>query len=391
MKDFTFYSPTKFVFGRDAEAQTGELAKQFGATKVLIVYGGGSIVRSGLLARVKASLKDACIEYFELSGVQPNPIDTKVREGIELGRREGIDFILPVGGGSPIDTAKAIAVGIPYDGDFWDFYVGKATVKAAVPVATVLTIPAAGSEGSGDSVITQKDGMNKLAIGSELLRPKFSIMNPEITFTLPANQTANGITDMIAHILERYFTNTPEVEVTDRIAEGLLIAIMNEAPKVFADPTNYEARANIMWSGTIAHNGLCGVGREEDWITHSMEHEISAWDDKIAHGEGLAVLFPAWMTYMAEHNAGKVAQLGERVFGIPEGGDKKATALEAAKRLRAFFNSIGMPSRLSEFGIKESDIDGIVAKYHKNNGQIIEHRYLTITPEVSKAIYSIAL
>lgn len=391
MKDFTFYSPTKFVFGRDAEAQTGELAKHFGATKVLIVYGGGSIVRSGLLARVEASLKDAGIEYVELSGVQPNPIDTKVREGIELGQKEGIDFILPIGGGSPIDTAKAIAVGIPYDGDFWDFYVGKATVKAAVPVATVLTIPAAGSEGSGDSVITQKDGMNKLAIGSELLRPKFSIMNPEITFTLPANQTANGITDMIAHILERYFTNTPEVEVTDRIAEGLLIAIMNEAPKVFADPTNYDARANIMWSGTIAHNGLCGVGREEDWITHSMEHEISAWDDKIAHGEGLAVLFPAWMTYMAEHNPGKVAQLGERVFGIPEGGDKKATSLEAAKRLRAFFNSIGMPSRLSEFGIKESDIDGIVAKYHKNNGQIIEHHYLTITPEVSKAIYSIAL
>ena len=391
MKDFTFYSPTKFVFGRDAEAQTGELAKHFGATKVLIVYGGGSIVRSGLLARVEASLKDAGIEYVELSGVQPNPIDTKVREGIELGQKEGIDFILPIGGGSPIDTAKAIAVGIPYDGDFWDFYVGKATVKAAVPVATVLTIPAAGSEGSGDSVITQKDGMNKLAIGSELLRPKFSIMNPEITFTLPANQTANGITDMIAHILERYFTNTPEVEVTDRIVEGLLIAIMNEAPKVFADPTNYDARANIMWSGTIAHNGLCGVGREEDWITHSMEHEISAWDDKIAHGEGLAVLFPAWMTYMAEHNPGKVAQLGERVFGIPEGGDKKATSLEAAKRLRAFFNSIGMPSRLSEFGIKESDIDGIVAKYHKNNGQIIEHHYLTITPEVSKAIYSIAL
>ena len=203
MKDFTFYSPTKFVFGRDAEAQTGELAKHFGATKVLIVYGGGSIVRSGLLARVEASLKDAGIEYVELSGVQPNPIDTKVREGIELGQKEGIDFILPIGGGSPIDTAKAIAVGIPYDGDFWDFYVGKATVKAAVPVATVLTIPAAGSEGSGDSVITQKDGMNKLAIGSELLRPKFSIMNPEITFTLPANQTANGITDMIAHILER--------------------------------------------------------------------------------------------------------------------------------------------------------------------------------------------
>ena len=391
MNNFTFYSPTKFVFGRDAESRTGELAKHFGATRVLIVYGGGSIVRSGLLARVEASLEAAGISFVELPGVQPNPIDTKVREGIELGRKEGIDFILPIGGGSPIDTAKAIAVGIPYEGDFWDFYLGKAEPAAAVPVATVLTIPAAGSEGSGDSVITQKDGMNKLAIGTELLRPKFSIMNPEITFTLPASQTGYGITDMIAHILERYFTNTPNVEVTDRVAEGLLISIMNEAPKVFANPEDYDARANIMWAGTIAHNGLCGVGREEDWITHSMEHEISAWDDKIAHGAGLAVLFPAWMTYMAEHNPGKVAQLGERIFGIAPGGDPKETALQAAKCLRSFFNSIGMPSSLREFGIQESDIDGLVAKFHKNNGQVIDHRYLTITPEVSKAIYTIAL
>ena len=267
MNNFTFYSPTKFVFGRDAESKTGELAKHFGATRVLIVYGGGSIVRSGLLARVEASLEAAGISFVELPGVQPNPIDTKVREGIELGRKEGIDFILPIGGGSPIDTAKAIAVGIPYDGDFWDFYLGKAEPAAAVPVATVLTIPAAGSEGSGDSVITQKDGMNKLAIGTELLRPKFSIMNPEITFTLPASQTGYGITDMIAHILERYFTNT-----TSRV-EGIGLEEIGEDYKIMILPDHPTPLSTKTHAGDPVPYMIYQKSKEKDSGVQSINEE----------------------------------------------------------------------------------------------------------------------
>lgn len=392
MNNFTFFSPTEFVFGRGKESQTGELVKSFGGTKVLIVYGGGSVKRSGLLDRVETSLAAEGIAYVELGGVQPNPIDTKVYEGIELGRKEQIDFILPVGGGSTIDTAKAIAVGIPYDGDFWDFYLGKGEIKAAIPVATVLTIPAAGSEGSGDSVVTKVDGMHKLAIGTELLRPKFSIMNPELTFTLPANQTAYGIVDMMAHIFERYMTNTENVEVTDRVAEGILKAIINETPKIFADPNNYDARANIMWAGTIAHNGLCGVGRQEDWMTHCMEHEVSGLDDKVAHGAGLAILFPAWMTFMASHNPKKVAQLAVRVFDVcPEGKTEEAIALEGIAALKAFFKSINMPQSLTEIGFTTEHVEKMVTRFHEHNGNPVEGVYYTMTPEVTKAIYTIAL
>ena len=391
MNNFNFYSPTKFVFGRDTERQAGELVKAFGGSRVMIVYGGGSVVRSGLLQRVEESLAKEGIAFVELGGVQPNPTDVKVYEGIELGRREGIDFLLPVGGGSAIDTAKAIAVGIPYDGDFWDFYVRKNWFTKAIPVATVLTIPAAGSEGSGDSVITKVDGSHKLAIGADILRPKFSIMNPEITFTLPANQTAYGIVDMMAHIFERYMTNTKNVEVTDRVAEGLLKSIINEAPKVFANPEDYDARANIMWAGTIAHNGLCGVGREEDWMTHCLEHEVSALDDRIAHGAGLAVLFPAWMTFMASHHPYKVAQLAERVFDVKPLETEEQTALEGIARLRAFFKQIGMPATLTELGLKPQDIDTMVEKFHQHNGELVTGVYYDITPEVSRAIYELAL
>lgn len=391
MNNFTFYSPTKFVFGKNKETETGKLVRQFGGTKVLIVYGGGSVKRSGLLDRVEKSLEEEGICYVELGGVQPNPIDTKVYEGIELGRKENIDFILPVGGGSSIDTAKAIAVGIPYEGDFWDFYLGKSDIKAAVPVATVLTIPAAGSEGSGDSVVTKVDGMHKLAIGTELLRPKFSVMNPELTFTLPPHQTAYGIVDMMAHIFERYMTNTQNVEVTDRVAEGILLAIINEAPKVFADPNNYDARANIMWAGTIAHNGLCGVGRQEDWMTHCMEHEVSALNDKVAHGAGLAILFPAWMTFMAKHHPEKVAQLAIRVFNAAPSENLEQVALEGVSELKKFFKSIGMPETLSELGFTEKDVDVMVERFHAHNGNRVEGVYYTMTPDVVKEIYTIAL
>jgi len=295
MNNFTFYSPTYFVFGKDQENEAGKYVRRFGGNKVLIHYGGGSVVRSGLLDRVKASLQKEGIGFVELGGVKPNPRSGLVYEGIDLCRKEKIDFILAVGGGSTIDSAKAIAAGVVYDGDFWDFYQGKAVTKA-LPIGTILTISAAGSEGSPDTVITHENGMFKRGASGEALRPAFSILNPALTQTLPPYQIACGITDIMAHLFERYFTTTEEVEVTDRMIEGLLLTMIKEAPRVIRDPNNYQAQANIMWAGMMAHNNSCGVGRTQDWASHNIEHELSALYD-CAHGAGLAVVFPAWMTY----------------------------------------------------------------------------------------------
>lgn len=389
MNNFTFYSPTEFVFGRETESRTAELVKKYGGSKVLIVYGGGSVIRSGLLARVESVLSDAGIAYVELGGIQPNPTDPKVYEGIELGRRERIDFILPVGGGSVIDTAKAIAVGIPYEGDFWDFFIGKAVSEKAVRIGVVLTIPAAGSEGSGNSVITKLDGLKKLSLRTpEVLRPAFAVMNPELTYTLPAWQTACGITDMMAHIMERYFTNTEDTEVTDRICEGTLKAIIYEAMRVTIEPCNYGARANLMWAGMIAHNGTCGVGCEEDWSSHFLEHEVSAVYN-VSHGAGLAVIFPAWLTYMAEHHAGKVAQYAARVWDVPKSTDCKAMALEGIRRFKSFLHSIGMPVTFRELGIEHPDIDLLVKKFHENKGERVGN-YFPLDSKASREIYEIA-
>ena len=259
MDNFSFFSPTQFVFGRGTENEAGAYVKKYGGSKVLLHFGSGSAVKSGLLDRVKKSLESEGISYVELGGVQPNPRDTLIYKGIELCRKEKVDFILSVGGGSCIDSAKGIAVGYYYDGDFWDFYEKKVSVTKALPIGTVLTIAAAGSEGSGASVVTKEDGMLKRDVGSDLLRPKFSILNPELTFTLPAYQTACGATDIMAHVFERYFTNTEEVECTDRLCEALLLTMVKETPRVIAEPENYGARANIMWAGTVAHNDIVGV------------------------------------------------------------------------------------------------------------------------------------
>lgn len=390
MNNFIFYSPTEFVFGKDTEAQTGALTVKYGAKKVMIVYGGGSVIRSGLLSRVESSLKGAGIEYCMLGGIQPNPIDTKVYEGIDLCRSEKVDFLLAVGGGSVIDTAKAIAAGVPYPGDFWDFYIGKAKVTKALKVAVVLTIPAAGSEGSGNTVITKVDGLQKLSLRvPELLRPVFAVMNPELTYTLPPFQTACGIADMMAHIMERYFTNTKEVEIADRLCEGTLLAIIKEASTVMKEPENYGARANLMWCGTIAHNGTCGVGCEEDWASHFLEHEISAIYN-VTHGAGLSVIFPAWMTWMTEHNMDKIVQYAVRVWGVPETDDKKVVALEGIARLRAFFKSIGLPVTFRELGIEYPDIDRLADSLHRNKGELVGN-YVKLTKEDSKEIYRLAL
>lgn len=356
MNNFTFYSPTYFVFGKDQEKNTGHYVKRFGGSRVLVHFGGGSVKKSGLLDRVEASLKAEGLEYVELGGVRPNPRSGLVYEGIELCRKEKIDFILAVGGGSTIDSAKAMAAGVPYEGDFWDFYQGKEFAEA-LPVGTVLTIAAAGSEGSPDSVITNENGMYKRGATSEALRPAFSILNPALTQTLPAYQTACGITDIMAHLFERYFTNTKDVEVTDRMIEGLLMTMIHEAPRVIADPDNYEARANIMWAGMMAHNNSCGVGREQDWASHCIEHELSALYD-CAHGAGLAVVFPAWMTYTMQHDISRFAQLASRVWGCSmDFAHPEVTAREGIEALKAFLKSIGMPGNFAELGAQEADIE----------------------------------
>ena len=333
MNNFTFYSPTYFVFGKDQENNAGQYVKRFGGSKVLLHYGGGSVVRSGLLARVKASLEKEGLSYVELGGAKPNPHSGLVYEGIALCRKENVDFVLAVGGGSTIDSAKAIAAGAVYDGDFWDFYCGK-PVEKALPVGTVLTIAAAGSEGSPDSVITKEEGMLKRGASGEALRPVFSILNPALTQTLPAYQTACGVTDIMAHLFERYFTNTKDVEVTDRVIEGLLMTMIHEAPKVIKNPDDYQSRANIMWAGMLAHNNCCGVGRDQDWASHCIEHELSALYD-CAHGAGLAVIFPAWMQYNMNHDVMRFAQLASRVWGCPmDSQHPEITAQQGIQALR---------------------------------------------------------
>ena len=369
MNNFTFISPTYFVFGKDEENNAGKYVKRFGGSKVLIHYGGGSVVRSGLLERVKNSLQEQGIASVELGGVKPNPRSGLVYEGIELCREENVDFVLAVGGGSTIDSAKAIAAGTVYEGDFWDFYMGKPVTKA-LPVGTILTIAAAGSEGSPDSVITKEEGMLKRGASGEAYRPVFSILNPALTQTLPAYQTACGITDIMAHLFERYFTNTRDVEVTDRVIEGLLMTMIHEAPKVIADPNDYQARANIMWAGMIAHNNCCGVGRDQDWASHALEHELSALYD-CAHGAGLAVVFPAWMEYTMHHDVMRFAQVASRVWGCPmDFQNPEVTAKAGILAFRNFLKSIGMPQSITEFGGKEEDVSYLAhtAAYGNGNG-----------------------
>ena len=385
MNNFTFYSPTFFAFGKDSEDKAGELVKRFGGTKVLIHYGGGSVVRSGLLDRVKRSLESAGLAYTELGGVKPNPRSGLVYEGIELVKREGVDFILAVGGGSTIDSSKAIAAGALYDGDFWDFYSGK-PVERALPVGTVLTIAAAGSEGSGDSVITKEEGMLKRGTGSDALRPKFSILNPALTQTLPPYQTAAGITDIMAHLYERYLTNTKDVEVTDRLIEALLLTLKHEAPRVIANPNDYEARANIMWAGMVGHNNSCGVGRSQDWLSHMIEHELSALYD-CAHGAGLAVTMPAVFTYELEHDVMRFAQVAVRVWGCQmDFAHPEVTAKEGIEAFRKFLISIGMPKNLEELGAKEEDIPKLVdVLFEGSDGKL--NGFIEIDKEDAAKIY----
>ncbi|OJV42915.1 MAG: NADH-dependent alcohol dehydrogenase [Bacteroidales bacterium 36-12] len=388
MNNFSFYSPTYFVFGKERENEAGALVKRFGGKRVLIHYGGGSVVKSGLLERVKNSLSNADISFVELGGVVPNPRSGLVYKGIELCKKENVDFILAVGGGSAIDSAKAIAIGALYDGDFWDFFSGKKKIDKALPVATILTLTAAGSEGSNGTVITHEDGMLKRSAGSNLIRPVFSILNPELTCTLPPYQTAAGAADMMAHVMERYFTNTKDVEITDRLCEAIMLTIKNETPKALKNPYDYEARANLMWAGTLAHNDICGVGREQDWSSHQIEHELSGLYD-VTHGAGLAVIFPAWMKYVVKHDVLRFAQFAVRVWGCEmDFQNPEATAYQGIECFEQFMKSIGMPVRFAEIGAKAEDIPLLVEKLALKSTL---GNFVKLTPEDVRKIYELAV
>lgn len=356
MDAFSFSMPTRIEFGRGGECESGRLVRESGGSRVLVLFGGRSARRSGLIDRVEKSLEDEGIGFLELGGVRPNPGSDLVYEGIARCREEGLDFVLAIGGGSVIDTAKAVAAGVPYPGDFWDFFGGSRTPSEALGVGVVLTIAASGSEASPDSVITQDETMLKRETSSEVLLPRFSVMNPELTETLPAYQTACGITDMLSHVLERYLTNTQEVETSDRLLEGIMLAIIEEAPKVMADPYDYEARANLMWAACLAHNNVAGVDRSQDWASHDIEYALSSRFG-CAHGAGLAIVMPAVMSYTCGHDPVRLARLAVRVWGCEDVGDgAEATAREGIARFRTFLVSLGMPTTLAEIGAGPDDV-----------------------------------
>ncbi len=370
MERFTFYNPTRIYFGPGEENHVGDRVRQTGASKVLIHYGNASAVKSGLLYRVTTSLERAGIASVSLGGVQPNPRSGRVNDGIALCREEKVDFILAVGGGSVIDSAKAIALGVPYPGDFWDFFEGKAFPAAALPVGTVLTVAAAGSEASPVTVITREDGLFKRPYSSDRIRPVFSILNPELTTTLPPYQTAAGATDMMAHVMERYFTHTQGVELTDRLCEAVLLTLRSEVVRALKEPDDYDARANLMWAGTIAHNDVCGVGREQDWASHALEHELSALYD-CSHGAGLAVILPAWMEYVMDHDVNRFAQFAVRVWGCEMHFNRPdITARAGIRAFKAFLKQIGMPTTFADIRAREEDIPVLLDRLQINSHTI---------------------
>ena len=371
MLNFDLYNPTYFVFGRNTQNEVGVLTRRFGGTKVLIHYGGGSVIRSGLLDTVRASLEEAGIAFVELGGVVPNPRSGLVYEGIELCRREKVDFVLGIGGGSAMDSAKAIAAGAVYEGDFWDLYEMKAPYDKALPKGCILTLPATGTESSNSAVITQERGMLKRGLRGDHNRPQFAIMNPELTFTLPTYQTACGVADMMAHVMERYFTNTQDVDVSDRLCEAVLQTLIRAASIAMAESDNYAARAELMWAGNLAHNGQLGVGREEDWASHNMGHELSAAYD-ITHGASLSVIMPHWMRYTLPRHAMRYAQFATRVFGCEMDFEcPERTGLEGIERLSAFFCSLGLPLTLSDLNVPHQDIPALAAKTRSNEKGIL--------------------
>lgn len=364
MFSFNYYTPTKVVFGRNTEGKAAELIREFGGKKVLIHYGGGSVVRSGLLKRVTDTLDAAAIPYVTLGGAVPNPRLGLVYEGIELCKKENIDFLLAVGGGSAIDSAKAIGYGVANEGDVWDFYDYKRKAEACLPLGVILTIAATGSEMSDSSVITKEEGLVKRGYSSDYGRPRFAIMNPELTMTLPDYQTACGCTDILMHTMERYFTKGGNMEITDAIAEGLLRTVMKNSEILAKEPENYDARAEIMWAGSLSHNGLTGCGNDGgDWMTHKLEHELGGLYD-VAHGAGLAAIWGSWARYVYRNCLPRFKRFAIQVMGVEADGTDEAIALQGIEALEDFFRRIHMPTSLKELGVNATE-EELVLMAHK--------------------------
>lgn len=370
MKDFNYYAPTEVVFGEKSEEQVARLVKKYGGTKVLVHYGGQSAIRSGLLVKIIGLLQEAGIDFVKLGGVVPNPRLSLAQKGIELCRKEGVDFILAVGGGSVIDSSKCIAYGVPYEGNVWDFYQGKAKATAMLPLAAVLTIPAAGSEMSESSVITNEDGDVKLGYSNNLSRPKFAIMNPCRTFTLPPYQTAAGVTDMMMHTMERYFTKDDDMDLTTDLAEALLRSMKNAVFAVLKNPEDYRYRAQIMWGGSLMHNGLTGCGISDDWATHQLEHELSGMFD-VTHGAGLAAVWPSWARYVMHENVSRFVRFAVNVMDVPNDfTDSEGTALKGIEAMERFYHAIGMPINIKELigrDITDAEIKEMTRKCSRDN------------------------
>lgn len=389
MLNFKYSNKTEVIFGKDTQHQVGELTKAYGG-KVLLHYGGGSIKKTGLYDAVVKSLNEAGVEFIELAGVQPNPRLALVEQGIALCREENVTFILAVGGGSVIDSAKAISAGFYLDKPVWSLYESGGDLEKVLPIGVVLTIPAAGSETSNSTVITNDDGQFKKGYGHMLLRPVFCILNPELTYTLPTFQTGCGASDMLAHVMERYFVPTKNVELTDRLCEATMKTIIAQAPLLMADPENYEARAEIMWSGTIAHSDILDTGRGGDWASHNIEHELSGIYD-IAHGAGLSIVFPAWMKYVYETDKPRFYKFATRVFNVEHDFENPdATIIKGIQALEAFYQSIGMPIRLSEEGIDSTNFE-LMAQKATGNGSYTLGSFKALTKEDIVEIYKLAL
>ena len=389
MQNFDFHNPTKIVFGKGTEARVGaETARH--ARKILLHYGGGSIKSSGLFDRVVASLRGAGVEWVELGGVKPNPRLSLVHEGVRLCKERGLGLVLAVGGGSVIDSAKAIAMGAVIDHDVWDFYLGKGRPAAALPVATVLTIPAAGSESSTGTVITNEEGLLKRAVDSELLYPRFSILNPELAFTLPRFQIACGAADIMAHLMERYFTRVEHVEFTDRLLEATMKTVALQAGRVLEDTRDYDAWAEFMWAGTIAHNNLLNTGRVGDWASHDIEHELSGIYD-VAHGAGLAVVFPAWMKHVLSTDPLRFAQWAVRVWNAElDYRDVDGTAREGIRRLEAWYHALGLGTRLGDLRIGKDRLDEMARKCTDGDRRTVGN-FVKLDSKAVRRVYELAV
>jgi alcohol dehydrogenase YqhD (iron-dependent ADH family) len=392
MKDFNFYAPTRVVFGRESEEQLPQLIQQYGGGKVLVHYGGGSAKRSGLLDKVFKMLTDAGIVFVELGGVVPNPLLSKVREGIELCKKEHVNFILAVGGGSVIDSAKAIGYGVGYPGDVWDFWDGKAVPQTCLPIGVMLTIPAAGSEMSSSCVITNDDGMLKRGVNSDLCRCKFAIMNPERTYTLPDYQTAAGATDIMMHTMERYFSKYEDAMLTDALAEALLHTVMAAAKEVLISPADYKHRAAIMWASSLSHNDLMECGTEKDFACHKLEHELSGMFG-VTHGAGLAAIWSSWARYVMDKHLARFVKFAVNVMGVTQDfTDPAATALRGIEAMESFFMSINMPICIDDLlhrQLTDDEIDALVDKCSRG-GKMNIGAMEVLTPEDMKAIYKLA-